>query len=96
MSETIDSKVVEMKFDNKQFESNVQTTLSTLDKLKQSLKLTEATKGLQNISNEAKNVDMSGIASAVDTLKLDSLHCRLWALLHLPTSLIVLLMLENE
>ena len=69
MSETIDSKVVEMKFDNKQFESNVQTTLSTLDKLKQSLKLTEATKGLQNISNEAKNVDMSGIASAVDTLK---------------------------
>ena len=34
MSNTIDSRVVEMKFDNKQFESAVQTSLNTLEKLK--------------------------------------------------------------
>lgn len=34
MSTTIDERVVEMRFDNKRFESNVQTSLSTLDKLK--------------------------------------------------------------
>ena len=39
MSKTIDEKVVEMRFDNKHFESNVQTTMSTLDKLKAKLNL---------------------------------------------------------
>ena len=34
MSTTVDERVVEMRFDNKQFEANVQTSLSTLDKLK--------------------------------------------------------------
>ena len=33
MSTTIDQRVVEMRFDNKQFESNVSTTMSTLEKL---------------------------------------------------------------
>ena len=45
MSRTIDSRVVEMQFDNKQFEANVKTSMSTLDKLKQSLNLTGASKG---------------------------------------------------
>ena len=46
MSTTVDERVVEMRFDNKQFEANVQTSLSTLEKLKQSLNLEGATKGL--------------------------------------------------
>ena len=33
MSRTIDERIVEMRFDNRQFEQNVQTSLSTLDKL---------------------------------------------------------------
>ena len=37
MSSDIDSKVVEMRFDNSQFERNVQTSLSTLDRLKSGL-----------------------------------------------------------
>ena len=32
MSRTIDERIVEMRFDNRQFEQNVQTSLSTLDK----------------------------------------------------------------
>ena len=45
VSKTVDERVVEMRFDNKQFESNVQTSLSTLDKLKKSLDMNGATKG---------------------------------------------------
>ena len=42
MSKTVDERVVEMRFDNKQFEANVKTSMSTLDKLKSSLKLGDA------------------------------------------------------
>lgn len=68
MSTTIDQRVVEMRFDNKQFEANVKTSMSTLDKLKQSLNLTGASKGLENVSAAAKNCDMSGLSSAVQTV----------------------------
>ena len=33
-SKEVDERVVEMRFDNAQFEKNVQTSMSTLDKLK--------------------------------------------------------------
>lgn len=69
MSKTVDERVVEMRFDNKQFESNVQTSMSTLAKLKQSLNLTGATKGLENVNSAAKNVNMSGLGSAVESVQ---------------------------
>ena len=68
MSKTIDEKVVEMRFDNKHFESNVQTTMSTLDKLKAKLNLTGASKGLENISTAAKKVNMDGLVSGLNTV----------------------------
>ena len=69
MNKTIDERVVEMRFDNKQFESNVQTSLSTIEKLKKSLDMDGATKGLESIDSAAKKVDMSGLGSAVETVK---------------------------
>ena len=69
MSTTVDERVVEMRFDNKQFEANVQTSLSTLEKLKQSLNLEGATKGLENVNATAKRFDMSGVSDAVETVK---------------------------
>lgn len=75
MSTTVDERVVEMRFDNKQFEQNVQTSLSTLDKLKQSLNLDGAAKGLENVNAAAKNCNMSGLSSAVETV-----HARFSAL----------------
>ena len=69
MSTTIDERVVEMRFDNKQFESNVATSMSTLEKLKKSLNLSGASKGLENVSAAAKRVDMSGLGGAVDSVK---------------------------
>ena len=68
MSTTIDSKVVEMRFDNRQFEQGAQTSISTLNNLKQSLNLTGASKGLENINAAAKNTNLSGISSGVEAI----------------------------
>lgn len=70
MSKTVDERVVEMRFDNKQFESNVQTSLSTISKLKQSLNLQGASKGLENVSAAAKGCNMSGLTGAVETVRM--------------------------
>lgn len=69
MSKTIDERVVSMQFDNAQFERNVQTSLSTIEKLKRSLNFSGASKGLENINAAAKNVDMSGMSSAIESIK---------------------------
>jgi len=58
MSRTIDSRVVEMQFDNKQFESNVKATMSTLDKLKQSLNLTGSYDSMSGLSGAVESVRM--------------------------------------
>ena len=68
MSTTVDNRVVEMRFDNKQFESGVATSMSTLDKLKQKLNLSGASKGLENISSAAKNVSFAGMNSGIDVM----------------------------
>ena len=69
MSRTIDERVVEMRFDNKQFESGVQTSLSTLEKLKKGLDLDGAAKGFDQLSTAAKRCDMSAIGRSVETVQ---------------------------
>ena len=69
MSTTIDRQVVEMKFDNKHFENNVQTSLSTLQKLKQSLNMDGASKSLVEVDRAAKKLDFSGLGHAVETVQ---------------------------
>ena len=69
MSKTVDERVVSMQFDNKHFESNVKTTMSTLDKLKKSLNLENSAKGLENINAAAKNCNLSPMANAVESVK---------------------------
>ena len=69
MSTTVDERVVEMRFDNKQFEQNVQTSLSTIDKLKSALKFDGATKGLESVNDAARKCDFSPLSSAVETVK---------------------------
>ena len=69
MSRTIDEKIVSMQFDNAQFERNVRTSMGTLDRLKQSLNLTGAAKGLENVNAAAKGLDMSPLANGLETVK---------------------------
>jgi hypothetical protein len=59
-----------MRFDNKQFESNVQTSLSTLDRLKKSLNLSGAAKCFDEIDSASKKVNMNGLANAVESVRL--------------------------
>ena len=66
MSTTIDQRIVEMRFDNKQFESNVQTSLSTIGRLKESLNFSGAFKGLENIGSAISRVNFSGLKAGVE------------------------------
>ena len=68
MSTTVDNRVLEMRFDNKQFESGVATSMSTLDKLKQKLNLSGASKGLEGLGKAAKNVSFAGMTSGIETV----------------------------
>ena len=68
MSVEIDKRVVEMQFDNKQFERNVQTSLGTLDKLKMALNF-DGAKGLDSITQAAKKMDLSNITNQTERVQ---------------------------
>ena len=72
MSKTVDERVVEMRFDNKDFEKNVSQSMSTLDKLKQKLHLDGEAKGLENIGAASQKCasNMAPLGSAVDSVKM--------------------------
>lgn len=72
MSIVVDERVVEMQFNNRQFESGVQTTISTLEKLRRSLNLTGAYKGLEQVETVTKNLSshaLTGLSTAVETVQ---------------------------
>lgn len=62
----IDERVVQMTFDNKQFEAGVSESLKTLDDLKKALNFDEVEGSLKNIENAFNNLDLSGLANSVD------------------------------
>ena len=68
MATTIDQKVVEMRFDNRDFEKNTRQTMSTLEKLKEKLHFKGASDGLEEISKAARKVDMNGLADGIQTV----------------------------
>lgn len=70
MSKVIDEQIVSMQFDNRHFEENVKTSLGTIDKLKQSLNLKGASKGLDDIGKAASKVDIGPLSNAVDSMKI--------------------------
>ena len=69
MSATIDERIVEMKFDNTNFESNVKTTMSTLDKLKAALKFDNAKESLETINEASKHVTFEAMSNSIDAVK---------------------------
>ena len=68
MTQVIDGKVVEMKFDNTDFEKNVAQSMSTLDKLKQALNFDTA-KSLQDIGKASKGFQLDGVNTAVESVQ---------------------------
>lgn len=68
MSNTVDNRVVELGFDNKQFESGVKQSTSTLDSLKKSLNLDEASKSLLNLNAAGKKFNIGNISEGVQNV----------------------------
>lgn len=69
MSKQVDERVVSMQFDNKQFEANVKTSMTTIQKLKQSLNFKDSGKSLENLSKAANEVKFDKLLSGVETLE---------------------------
>lgn len=69
LGKQIDERVVEMRFENGQFESNVKQSMSTIERLKSALKFNDQSKGLENVAAATKKVDMNQLASSVDKVK---------------------------
>lgn len=61
---SVDSRVVSMKFDNKQFQAGVAATMAALNKLRDSLSFTGASKGLEDINKEASKFNLNGMEKA--------------------------------
>ena len=68
MSETIDKRIVQMRFDNAQFESGVSKTMGTLDKLKKALHLENAIDGISKVQSAFSKFDTAGVTGGIDTI----------------------------
>lgn len=66
---TVEERIVEMRFDNKQFESGVKQTMSTLDKLKEKLVFKNDVQGLDNIQNSINRIDLSVAMRGIDAFQ---------------------------
>lgn len=65
MSTSVDQRVVELQFDNSNFEKNAQQSLSTLDKLKEKLSFKKAGEGLEELNRTIVRFTMKPIEDAV-------------------------------
>lgn len=69
MGTTVDERVVEMKFDNAQFERNVRQSRASLEGLKQSLNFSDSGKSLKILQNETKSFKMDNMCNAADAVR---------------------------
>ena len=85
MSTTVDNRVVEMQFDNKEFEKGVKQTMNSLDELKKKLEFKNVHAGTDEL--EKSFYSMSGIVQTMqnDVAKLTSAFTGLWGTLRRHT-----------
>ena len=69
MSTSVDQRIVEMQFDNGQFERGAKQSIETLDKLDKSLDLRESAKNLTALSDAGKNFSLDGVASGIEVVQ---------------------------
>lgn len=66
----IDERVVQMQFNNQQFEKGVQSTIKSLDGLKQGLNLEGASKGLEGINTTSKGINFATLSNGLDAVSM--------------------------
>ena len=64
MTTVIDERVVEMRFNNADFEKNVAQSMNTLDSLKKALNFDSA-KSLEELGKASKGFSLSGITETI-------------------------------
>lgn len=69
MSQEVDSRVVEMRFDNANFEKNTKQTISTIDRLMEKLQFKGAEKGFEKLDAAAEDMDFATMQRSLDTLE---------------------------
>ncbi len=69
MSQEVDSRVVEMRFDNANFEKNTKQTILTIDRLMEKLQFKGAEKGFEKMDAAAENVDFATMQTSLDRLE---------------------------
>lgn len=69
MSTVIDTQVVEMKFDARDFDNNVQHTMSLLDRFKATLNLDGAEKSFKKIEDSASDVSLDGLIKSAEVVE---------------------------
>lgn len=76
MSKSIDEKIVEMRFDNSDFEKNVKESMSTLDKLKAKLEFKGAKHGIEEVAEASEKLDFKNTADGIEkvALKFDAMY----------------------
>lgn len=68
MANSIDQRIVNMQFNNSQFEKNIGVTQKSLDKLNEALKFNNASKGFQDINKASGKVNLAKLASSIETV----------------------------
>lgn len=69
MSSEIDEKVLAMRFDNRDFERNVSTSLQSIEKLKKGLKFDNTSDGIENVGKSISGLPLNGLSKGMDTIK---------------------------
>lgn len=65
----IEERIVSMRFDNQQFEQGVKTTMSTLEKLKESLKFKNSVSGVESVQKNLNSINLNAAISGLDNFK---------------------------
>ena len=66
----VDNRVVNMQFNNAQFEKNISTSLSSIEKLKQGLKFEGVQDNAKKINDSLKGVSFNGLNSGIEAVRL--------------------------
>lgn len=64
MSTEIERKVVDMRFENRSFERNVEQSISSLDRLKESLNFNGVSKGLEEVERASSAISFQALRKA--------------------------------
>ena len=69
MSTDVEQRVVEMRFDNAQFEKNIQTSMKSLEEFDKTLDNLDSGKSLTELSRAADKVDLSNMTKQADAVR---------------------------